>query len=180
MNSLPHHPLSQTLKKFLRIVFYVLGGIVVLFAADVAVSLWSMNRQHDNFAATKNDLPTYVAGRWDWTTHAHLCADSAHTIRFRDNDRIMEIRQEGALGKGGDADPTVYDVLEITPSRIRGAIRGESRKTAQGKPVVWDLVMFTVNEYHWHRTDWGTFGYTPAVVRCRSVQDGGGIAPPST
>lgn len=59
-----------------------------------------------------------------------------------------------------------YDLLELKPSRLRGAIRGEKRLTDNGKPVVWDLVMFSPDEYHWQRTDWDPWGYTPAIVRC--------------
>jgi hypothetical protein len=166
------------MKKVLRIALYVMGGIVGLVVALFAFAVWGLSRGHDKFAATKNDLPSYVAGRWDWTSRARPCTDSAHTITFANDGRVMEIRQESDTGKGGASDPTVYDLLEVTPSRIRGAIRGETRKTNDGRPVVWDLVMFNVNEYHWHRTDWGSFGYTGAVLRCSPRQAGEGIAPP--
>lgn len=59
-----------------------------------------------------------------------------------------------------------YDILSLTPSRLRGAIRGEDRRTDSGVPVVWDLVMFGPDEYHWHRTDWSAWQFTPGIVRC--------------
>lgn len=158
-------------KKILRITLYIIGGITALGVALFALGVWTVMRGHDEFAATKNDLPTYVAGRWDWSTRARPCGDSAHVVTFSADQKTMRIAQEGTSGEGGPDDPTVYDILELTPSRIRGAIRGETRKTADGKPVVWDLVMFNVNEYHWHRTDWAAFGYTAAIVRCDAGQD---------
>ena len=110
---------------------------------------------------------------------ANHAATSAHAVTFSPDWRTMELRQENEAGRGGPNDPTVYDILEITPTRIRGAIRGETRKTAEGKPVVWDLVMFSVNEYHWHRTDWSAWGYTGAIVRCGPKQIVGSMAPPA-
>jgi hypothetical protein len=157
-------------------VLYALGGIALICVAVVVLALWSVGREHDQFAATKKDLPTYVSGRWDWQYRKRPCTDSAHVIAFGADGSTMEIRQESMKGKGGADDPTVYDILEITPSRIRGAIRGETRKTSARMPVVWDLVMFNRNEYHWQRTDWPGWDYTVGIVRCSPKESGGGIA----
>lgn len=61
---------------------------------------------------------------------------------------------------------TEYDVLEHSRGRIRGAIRGETRRTEGGEPVVWDLVLVGPNTYRWHRTDWPIGAFTKAVRRC--------------
>jgi hypothetical protein len=164
------------MKKIILGVLYALGGILVACVALVVLALWSEGRGHDQFVAPKKDLPTYVAGRWDWKIRKQPCTDSAHVISFAPDGSTMEIRQEWARGKGGADDPTVYDILRITPSRIRGAIRGETRKTAAGVPVVWDLVMFNQNEYHWQRTDLSGWHYSVGIVRCSPKDSGGGIA----
>ena len=104
------------------------------------------------------------------------CVDSAHVISFGADGRTMEVRHEAWKGKGGSSNPTVYDILQITPTRIRGAIRGEKRLTSDSTPVVWDLVMFGANEYHWQRTDWPSWTYTNGIVRCSPKEAGGGIA----
>jgi hypothetical protein len=58
-----------------------------------------------------------------------------------------------------------YDSLRLTPTRIRGAIRGETRRTDSGVPVVWDLVMIGPDEYRWRRTDWRFWQFTRGVLR---------------
>jgi hypothetical protein len=163
-------------KKLLLVALYVAGGLVMLCVAFVVFVIWNMGHDHDNFAARKNDLPLYVAGRWDWTTRRHPCVDSAHVISFGADGRTMEIRHEAWKEKGNVNTPTVYDILQITPTRIRGAIRGEKRLTSDRTPVVWDLVMFSANEYHWQRTDWPSWSYTNGIVRCSPKESGGGIA----
>src|SRR3954469_20529673 len=99
------------MKKVLRIALYIIGGIVGLVVVVFAFAVWDLSRGHDEFTATRNDLPSYVAGRWDWTSRTRPCTDSAHTITFANDGRVMEIRQESDTGKGGASDPTVYDIL---------------------------------------------------------------------
>ena len=76
-------------------------------------------------------------------------------------------------GDIGAVDPvTTYDILFTSPSTIRGAIRGEKRMTDDRKPVVWDLVLTSPDEYRWKRTDWQTtpWSYTGRIRRCPSEQ----------
>ena len=171
---------TMKVSRILRVAAYATGGIIGLVVVLAVFSLWIASRTPTRFAASKNDLPTYVTGRWDWTSRAQPCTDSAHSIRFGPDLRTMEIRQEGKAGVGGDSEPTVYDVLQLTPSRIRGAIRGETRKTAAGQPVVWDLIMSSVNEYQWQRSDWPSYQYTLSIIRCRPKASGGGPVPAPT
>ena len=63
----------------------------------------------------------------------------------------------------------VYDIQAATRTWIRGAIRGETRLTAEGRPVVWDLVLRSADRYAWHRTDWFQGGYTREIERCSDV-----------
>ena len=64
----------------------------------------------------------------------------------------------------------VYDIAEHTDSWIRGAIRGETRLTSEGEPVVWELVLRSPNKYAWHRTDWIAGGLTAAIERCPEAE----------
>lgn len=68
----------------------------------------------------------------------------------------------------GTPSPTVYDILGVTRSSIRGAIRGETRLTTSGHPVIWDLVLTGPDEYRWQRTDWAhtPWNYTGSIRRC--------------
>jgi hypothetical protein len=114
------------------------------------------------------DVRKFVAGRWDWKSHTKLCGDSAHVIAFPGAGEVMTITQQNRFvdSLGTDRTTTTYDVLRTDSTTIRGAIRGETRRTDDGKPVVWDLVLMGPNEYRWHRTDWWSRGYTAPIVRC--------------
>jgi hypothetical protein len=57
-------------------------------------------------------------------------------------------------------------VLPGMPMVIRAELADESRRTADGDLVVWDLVLASDNRYHWHRTDWPEGAVTMAVIRC--------------
>jgi len=132
----------------------------------VGVALWSTS--HKGYAFPDRDLAAHLTGRWDWASHSERCDDSAHVISISPDRRTMTIamRPRSTTDTGWLA---TYDILSLTSTRLRGAIRGETRLTDQGAPVVWDLVMFGPNEYHWHRTDWVAWNYTGGVVRCSST-----------
>ena len=160
------------MKKRVRVTLYVVGGILSLYSALIVYTIRTAGSDDGRFVASKHDLPAYVAGRWDWKGRRRPCTDSAHVIAFGPGNRTMELRREERTRAGRADDRTVYDIVDITPTRIRGAIRGEIRHTDDGKPVVWDLVMFSANEYRWHRADWAPWNYTREVVRCA----GNGVA----
>lgn len=150
------------MKGFLRVAFWIAASLAGVFVFVVALGLWSLS--HNGYAFPDRDLPTHLAGRWDWSTRAHQCDDSAHVITFSRDRKTMTIAMPPSASDTGWS--ATYDILSLTPSRLRGAIRGEKRLTASGEPVVWDLVMFGPNEYHWQRTDWKPWEYTAGVVRC--------------
>ena len=120
-----------------------------------------------SYAFDDNDLPRHLTGRWDWSNRAHPCGDSAHVITFSPDRRTMTIAMPARPPRDTGWSAT-YDLLSLEPSRLRGVIRGEERRTKDGKPVVWDLVMTGPDEYRWHRTDWPSYSLTATIRRCRS------------
>jgi hypothetical protein len=143
----------------------VLGAVVLSLTNDHP-------RGKADYEFPDHDLPSHVAGRWDWSTRGHLCGDSAHVISFAADRHTMTIAKprQSAADTGWTA---TYDVLSLSPTRLRGAIRGEDRRTDRGVPVVWDLVLFGPDEYRWHRTDWPSWEYTASIYRCKAKDDTG-------
>ena len=156
------------MKKPIRIALWVVGALVVAFAGLALYAVRTVLKA-DYVIANGRSVQDNVAGRWDWATRATPCSDSTHTIAFSDDGRTMTITMQfPVVVDSGERDwsVTTYDILKTTPSRIRGAIRGETRMTDDGKPVVWDLVVTGDNEYSWYRTDWPSWGRTSGNIRC--------------
>jgi hypothetical protein len=148
----------------LRIAAMVFGVVVIL----TGIGLWA-SRVRPYFVPAGVDIRTRVAGRWDWTNRGSPCGDSAHVIAFTGDGKQMTITQQNRWvdSLGRDRTTSTYDIQSVTRSTIRGAIRGEERRTPDGLPVVWDLVLVSPDEYRWRRTDWSTsWSYTAPVVRC--------------
>ena len=151
------------MKKPLRITLWIVGLLAGGFVLTTAVGMWSLSRM--GYAFPDQDLPGHLQDRWDWSTRAHRCDDSAHVIALSSDRKTMTISlpPRSSTDTGWTA---TYDILSLSSSRLRGAIRGEKRLTDNGVPVVWDLVLFGPNEYHWHRTDWKPWQYTAGIIRC--------------
>ena len=152
------------MKKPLRIALWIAGPLAGICVLGMALGMWSLS--HIGYVFPDRDLPAHVTDRWDWSTRAHQCNDSAHVIAFSPDRKTMTIAMPPHSPDTGWT--ATYDILSLTPSRVRGAIRGEKRLTPRGKTVVWDLVMFGPDEYHWHRTDWNPWEYTAGILRCGS------------
>lgn len=118
--------------------------------------------------ASDTDIFAVVEGRWAWTTADSGCTNDWHRVTFTPDRAVMTIAAskpyEGADGKLDSI--VVYDILSHTLASIRGAIRGETRVTDAGEPVVWDLVLRSPNHYAWHRTDWFRGALTRDIQRC--------------
>lgn len=151
------------MNQFLKIALWAIGLAAGGFILVVVIGLWSASRMGYEFP--DGDLPKHLVGRWDWSTRGQPCADSAQVMTFSGDRKVMTISMP-ARSSADTGWTAIYDVLSLTESRLRGAIRGESRLTERGAPVVWDLVMFGPDEYHWHRTDWKPWAYTAAMLRC--------------
>lgn len=88
---------------------------------------------------------------------------------FIENGRALKVdaQVEQTLVKGGKKwRQLIYRVLDDNSSTIRMAIDGEERKTADGVPVVWDLVMLSNARICWRRADWPSHACTKDLVRC--------------
>ena len=109
-----------------------------------------------------------VEGTWAWADADSNCATNSHTIRFTPDHGEMVITSARPYERAdGKMDSIArYQIISQTRDRIRGAIYGETRLTADGRPVVWDLVLRSPDRYVWHRTDWPAFGFTGEVHRC--------------
>jgi hypothetical protein len=138
-----------------------------LLAGGVGAYVW-LTRSYE--VPEGSDVFEVAAGRWAWTTDSTDCTTEWHTISFSPDRQVMTItnsepyeRPDGMLDS-----VAVYDVVEHTRGRIRGAIRGETRLTADSQPVVWDLVLRSEDRYAWHRTDWIRGGLTREIQRCEA------------
>ena len=138
-----------------------LPGVALL----VAVYLWSTRPY---VVPAGSDIFAAVQGRWAWTTKVGGCTNDWHRISFTPDRNVMTIASSKPYktADGTFDSVAVYDVVAHTQSWIRGAIRGETRLTPDGRPVVWDLVLRSADRYVWHRTDWALGGYTREVKRC--------------
>jgi hypothetical protein len=152
----------STFLKILLWIVGIVGGALVFF---FIVGLWAVTHPEYTIADGRH-VRQHVAGRWDWSTRKAPCTDSAHVIAFAPDFKTMTITQERAARDTAKAMVTTYEIVMTEGSTIRGAIRGETRMTAEKEPVVWDLVLTGPNQYRWHRTDWSATGFTPPIVRC--------------
>ena len=155
------------MKRPIRIALWILGPLAVAFIALIGWAAWRVIKPDYAFSNGQS-LEENLTGRWDWTTETVPCGDSAHAIAFSSDGKRMTVTQEQLVvdSTGRDWTVTTYDIVTKTASRVRGAIRGEPRRTDDGLPVVWDLVVIDSNTYVWHRTDWPAWGYTAPVIRC--------------
>jgi len=139
--------------------------VIPLAGVGVAGYRWFAHRYGRLFAPR---IFESLEGRWTWRGSTGACTTDWHEIRFTADHRVMTITSsrpnEGADGRLDSV--AVYDIQTHWPNAIRGAIRGETRRTSDGRPVVWDLVLLSSNRYAWHRTDWAPGAYTREVERC--------------
>ena len=136
-------------------------------AALVGLYVW-WNRPYE-VPGDADGIFAAVEGKWAWTTSDSGCTSEWHRITFTPDRRVMTIAAskpyDGADGKRDSV--AVYDIEAHTRHSIRGAIRGETRLTNAGKPVIWDLVLRSPDRYVWHRTDWPERGSTGVIERCK-------------
>jgi hypothetical protein len=148
-----------------RMAVRTLGVLAAAVVVLLMIGLWVSHSSA--YAAPNGDIRAAVTGRWTWAADTAGCRD-AHVIAFPDSGKVMTI---ATRDMAGGVKLTTYDILLQTSSTIRGAIRGETRMTAAGKPVIWDLVLTGPDEYRWKRTDWTStpWSYTGPIHRCPAL-----------
>lgn len=105
-------------------------------------------------------------GKWHYDTSDRCKA--YNTISFSPDHKTMlltDVDPDRDTVEGTDTAWT-YDILKYDQNSIRGAIRGETRRTPKGSLVVWDLILRSPDTFVWHRTDWLPRAYTVPVHRC--------------
>jgi hypothetical protein len=158
------------MERLQRIILWFFVVAVGLTALLVALGWWGIT--HAGYEVPDGDLPGHLIGRWDWSSDSVSCGPKTHEIAFSPDRRTMTIAKPAY---GADTGWTVtYDIMVLSPSRLRGAIRGEKRRSDEGALAVWDLVLFAPDEYRWQRVDWKKWQYTGAVRRCGPSAKPGG------
>jgi hypothetical protein len=157
-------------RRFYRDLALLLG--LPFLAAVGILAFWRPWKVHYDVGA-KNDVHAVISGEWDWAAAEGFCKKNPHTISFSPDRKLMTIRHvEPWTDSAGVAHRVAeYDLEEVSRHHVRGQIRGETRLTAAGEPVVWDLVLTSPNSYRWQRADWPFWGYTPEVRRCPAGTD---------
>lgn len=109
-----------------------------------------------------------VAGTWHWVGY-DTCGVSYHTITFDAPPTVMMLI---SFTPPTDSTPTTidttfYDIQGHGTHHVRGLIRGETRKSLLGEPVVWDLVLTSPDTYQWKQAGIsGILGYSGVIQRC--------------
>lgn len=142
-------------------------GCAPVLAVFLGVSFWIATRTLQ--LPADKEVFDVAAGTWGWMTGQNTCKKNPHTIAFSADRQTMMLTYRDSLDDTTAAGTWVYDILEHEPWRVRGAIRGEERKTDAGQLVVWDLVLRGPNLYAWHRTDWPALVMTDLNQRCDST-----------
>ncbi|HEX2781664.1 MAG TPA: DUF2314 domain-containing protein [Gemmatimonadaceae bacterium] len=139
--------------------------IVMLLQFLIMVGATAQAPIREYAVGSEEEIFDVVEGVWGWPNAESGCAKNPHTIRFSADRRQMLIGN-ALPDSAGRYRIAYYDIQWVSPSRIRGRIVDETRKTVQGVPVVWELVLESRDRYRWHRTDWQRTGFTQAITRC--------------
>jgi hypothetical protein len=122
--------------------------------------------------AGRDSLFALLAGPWDWTTTVPNCGPRAQRFSFDASGKEFVIRSDVPLDTAGTRELR-YAILDAgpeldrrAPHTIRMRMRGETRRTDMGAPVVWDLILASRERAVWRRTDWEEGETTRALLRC--------------
>jgi hypothetical protein len=140
--------------------------IGIPLAVLVALIFWWRPWQVEYELGEGEDRYELLTGIWDWDGETGRC-DSPHRISFDPARKVMTISNAVPIvdSSGIPHQATIYDIEEHG-DRIRGRIRGETRTTEAGEPVVWDLVLTSRDSYAWARAGWSVGGQTREIERC--------------
>jgi hypothetical protein len=142
----------------------LIGGLVLPVAGMLLLS--SLSRSYKPPPGT--DVFALAQGTWAWSTSESTCRTDPQTISFTPDRKgmLITLAHPHPLADGRLDSVAYYDILRVTRNSIRGALRGETRLTADSQPVVWDLVIESPDRFAWHRTDWAPWQQTRDMRRC--------------
>jgi hypothetical protein len=119
--------------------------------------------------APVDPILTKIEGTWGTVDPTSLSCDKAPQIFTVSKDRTMvTVRSANKLYLGGDdgLEAIAYRVLAVHGNVLTMFIEGEDRKTENGDPVVWSLVLTSEREFYWRQTDWRKGAGTRPFMRC--------------
>ena len=120
-----------------------------------------------SFPDVQLDPYAVLPGKWGWEA-SDDCSASPEVIRFSTDKKQMHLAH-APINDNGVRDPrreVTYQVLRTLPNGLRMSMDGEERLDPSGKPVTWDLILLSQDQYCWHRGDWRPTGCTKPVLRC--------------
>jgi len=153
------------------------GMLIALVASLLASTPTTAQSQSDDSAASEpaiavTDYPfsrpirDLVAGDWS----AGSCSGVFQRFTFsEDGTQMFAVPSVGFLADTPESQPrevAIYNVLDESGRILRMQIEDESRRTDDGRVVVWDLVLLSEDSFCWHRTDWRPGGCTRPLTRC--------------
>ena len=148
-----------------------LAGVASGFATDGAqVRLVPTHARAQGVVAV-DSLQAILAGEWGWIADGPGCHDNPHTISVTRDGRHLIITYREPFDSTG-ARTKRYEIRSRLPKAIRAFLISpeETRRTAAGEAVVWDLLITARDVYNWHRTDWPDSWMTRSIVRCGDLQ----------
>lgn len=110
-----------------------------------------------------------VEGTWGTAEASSLsCGQTPQTYTVSKDGTTITVRSANKLYIGGDEgrESFVYKVRAVHGNVLTMFIENEDRKTKNGDPVVWSLVLVNENEFYWRQTDWPEGSRTSSFVRC--------------
>ena len=110
-----------------------------------------------------------LEGKWDWEYLENSCRENPFTINFSENRKKLYLTYENSKNGEGKIEKKVYtyNLLALSLFGVRGQIEGETRLTVDQKPIVWEFILLSKDEFCWHRTDTPTGSCTKKIVRCK-------------
>lgn len=164
MKAVAEHEENTFLRDLALLIGLPLVGVIALLA-------WQRPWNAGYEVTGDTDVFAVAAGTWDWTGAEGFCADNPHTISFSPDRSVMTIvpRKPWVDSSGVETAKAEYDIQGHDENHIRGLMRGETRLTDSGEPMVWDLVLTSGASYRWRGTEWVPGGYTDEVRRCEGI-----------
>ncbi len=115
--------------------------------------------------ADPKEMLKLIEGRW--RTAGNDCEANAFTIIVSADQKYLDLE----ISQPGSDQGSLYryDILELENDYFRTQIRNEKRLTDAGKPVKWDFIFLSNDEFVWRQSDSPRTAYTKPLLRCRET-----------